>query len=90
MPAALAPESALETQVLSTFDVVAGLLGGIGLFLIGMHMLTEGLKLAAGRALEGLLERGTATRPRGLAAGVLMTGLVQSSTAVTVASIGFV
>ncbi len=55
-----------------------------------MHMLTEGLKLAAGRALEGLLERGTATRPRGLAAGVLMTGLVQSSTAVTVASIGFV
>lgn len=55
-----------------------------------MHMLTEGLKLAAGRALEGLLERGTATPARGLAAGMTMTALVQSSTAVTVASIGFV
>ena len=33
----------------------AGLAGGIGLFLLGMHLLTEGLKLAAGRALEGLL-----------------------------------
>ncbi|ENO86406.1 Na/Pi cotransporter family protein [Thauera linaloolentis] len=55
-----------------------------------MNMMTDGLKLAAGRALEGLLERGTATAPRGLAAGYLITALVQSSTAVTVASIGFV
>ncbi|MGQ5488706.1 Na/Pi cotransporter family protein [Thauera sp. ZXT1-4] len=58
--------------------------------MLGMHMLTEGLKLAAGRALEGLLERGTATPVRGLGAGMTMTALVQSSTAVTVASIGFV
>ena len=55
-----------------------------------MHMMTEGLKLAAGHALEGLLERGTATAPRGLAAGMLITALMQSSTAITVASIGFV
>lgn len=55
-----------------------------------MHMLTEGLKLAAGRTLPALLERGTATPARGLAAGMLMTAAVQSSTAVTVASIGFV
>ncbi len=83
-------DSPLDTVTLSPFDVAAGLLGGIGLFLIGMHMLTEGLKLAAGRALEGLLERGTASPARGLAAGMLMTAAVQSSTAVTVASIGFV
>ncbi len=55
-----------------------------------MHMMTEGLKLAAGHALENLLERGTATAPRGLAAGMLITALMQSSTAITVASIGFV
>jgi phosphate:Na+ symporter len=67
-----------------------GLLGGIGLFLLGMHMLTEGLKLAAGRALEDLLERGTSTPQRGLATGITITALVQSSSAVTVASIGFV
>lgn len=82
--------TALETDALLSFELFAALAGGIGLFLIGMHMMTEGLKLAAGRALEGLLERGTATAPRGLAAGMLITALVQSSTAVTVASIGFV
>ncbi len=81
---------ALDTSPLAIYPIVAGLLGGIGLFLLGMHMLTEGLKLAAGRALEGLLERGTATPVRGLGAGMTMTALVQSSTAVTVASIGFV
>jgi len=81
---------ALDTSPLAIYPIVAGLLGGIGLFLLGMHMLTEGLKLAAGRALEGLLERGTATPLRGLGAGMTMTALVQSSTAVTVASIGFV
>ena len=85
-----AEELPLDTQALTPFAVFAGLAGGIGLFLIGMHMLTEGLKLAAGRALEGLLERGTATPLRGLGAGMTMTALVQSSTAVTVASIGFV
>ncbi len=69
---------------------MAGFFGGIGLFLLGMHLLTDGLKLAAGRALEELLERSTSTRLRGLAAGMLITTLVQSSTAVTVASIGFV
>ncbi|MDY0047169.1 MAG: Na/Pi symporter [Thauera propionica] len=80
----------METPVPTTYELVSALVGGIGLFLIGMHMMTEGLKLAAGRALEGLLERGTATAPRGLAAGMTITALVQSSTAVTVASIGFV
>lgn len=71
-------------------ELFAGLIGGIGLFLIGIQMLTDGLKLAAGRALEDLLERYTSTPARGLAAGVLITALVHSSTAVTVASIGFV
>ena len=83
-------ESSLETPIPSAFELISALIGGIGLFLIGMNMMTEGLKLAAGRALEGLLERGTATAPRGLAAGMTITALVQSSTAVTVASIGFV
>lgn len=55
-----------------------------------MHLLTEGLKLAAGRALEDLLERWTSTPLRGLGAGILITTLVQSSSAVTVAGIGFV
>ncbi|HRL98314.1 MAG TPA: Na/Pi symporter [Acidovorax sp.] len=68
----------------------ATLLGGIGLFLLGMTMLTDGLKVAAGRALERILAAWTRTRLHGLVMGVLLTALVQSSTALTVAAIGFV
>ncbi|MCS6811917.1 MAG: Na/Pi cotransporter family protein [Tepidimonas sp.] len=70
--------------------LLAGLLGGVGLFLMGMELMTDGLRLAAGPALERILAASTATRVRGLAAGVLVTALVQSSSAVTVATIGFV
>lgn len=66
------------------------LIGGLGLFLIGMALMTEGLKLAAGASLKHLLTRATRTRWHGLASGVLVTALVQSSSAVTVATIGFV
>lgn len=71
-------------------SMVGSFVGGLGLFLLGMWLMTDGLKLAAGRALERILRRWTRTRWRGLAAGVLITTLVQSSSAVTVAAIGFV
>ncbi|MFN3313776.1 MAG: Na/Pi cotransporter family protein [Hyphomonas sp.] len=66
------------------------LLGGVGLFLLGMTMLTDGLKLSAGDGLRAILRNWTSTPARGLASGALLTGLVQSSSAVTVATIGFV
>lgn len=52
--------------------------------------MTEGLKLAGGKALEHLLGQWTSNRRRGLATGIGITALVQSSSAVTVATIGFV
>jgi len=64
--------------------------GGIGLFLLGMRLMTDGLKLAAGSALRNILKRGTGTPLKALLSGSLITGLVQSSSAVTVAVIGFV
>jgi phosphate:Na+ symporter len=76
-----------------TFDLsamIGSLLGGIGLFLLGMWLMTDGLKRGAGDALHGVLQTGTGTPLRGLAAGFAITALVQSSTAVTVATIGFV
>ncbi|TRO96488.1 Na/Pi cotransporter family protein [Glycocaulis profundi] len=69
---------------------LAALLGGIGLFLLGMAMMTDGLKLAAGPALKSILGSWTKSAPRGLAAGALVTAVVQSSSATTVAVIGFV
>ncbi|MDO9472426.1 MAG: Na/Pi symporter, partial [Caulobacter sp.] len=73
-----------------TPGVFAALLGGIGLFLLGMWLMTEGLKLAAGGALQAVLESWTRSAPRGFLAGVLITALLQSSSAVTVATLGFV
>lgn len=64
--------------------------GGLALFLLAMLMMTEGLKLFAGDGLKQLLGRFTSTPLKGVLAGLLFTGLVQSSTAVTVAVIGFV
>ncbi|MCB1956684.1 MAG: Na/Pi cotransporter family protein [Rhodocyclaceae bacterium] len=66
------------------------LIGGVGLFLLGMGAMTDGLKLAAGPALGRVLGSSTQTRLRGLLSGILVTALVQSSSAVTVAAIGFV
>src|SRR5690554_964219 len=65
-------------------------LGGVGLFLLGMWLITEGLRLAAGASLERLLARWTSSRWRGLLSGILLTAVIQSSSVVTVAAIGFV
>jgi phosphate:Na+ symporter len=66
------------------------LLGGVGLFLLGMMLMTDGLKLAAGKVLRNILENSTKTPIRGILSGALITSLVQSSGVVTVAIIGFV
>lgn len=70
--------------------VLTSLAGGVGLLLLGMRLLTDGLKLAAGHTLRNILARWTGTPARGLAAGALITAVVQSSSAATVATIGFV
>ncbi len=75
---------------MNDWSAIGGLPGGIGLFLLGMSLMTDGLKLAAGPALGRILTNSTKTRMRGLASGALLTALVQSSSAVTVAAIGFV
>lgn len=66
------------------------LVGGIGLFLMGMVLLTDGLKAAAGDALRHWLVRFTGTPARAFASGALVTAMVQSSSATTVTVIGFV
>ncbi len=64
--------------------------GGLGIFLLAMAMMTGGLKVFGGERLRRHLERWTSTPLRGVATGALVTALVQSSSAVTVATIGFV
>ncbi|MDO6562833.1 Na/Pi symporter [Amphritea sp. 1_MG-2023] len=69
---------------------VGDLIGGLGLFLLGMQLMTSGLKRAAGSSLRKALEAATRSRLRGLFSGAAITALVQSSSAITVATIGFV
>ena len=66
------------------------LIGGLGLFLLAVNMITDGLKMAAGHALRGLLGKWTRTPAHGILTGISITAIVQSSSAVTVATIGFV
>ena len=73
-----------------TLSILGTLLGGVGLFLLGMMLMTDGLKLAAGKALRNILENSTRTRIRGVLSGALITSIVQSSGVVTIATIGFV
>jgi phosphate:Na+ symporter len=65
-------------------------LGGVGLFLLGMTVMTEGLKALAGSALRTVLSRAAATPLRGSFWGALVTLMVQSSSATTMTTIGLV
>ncbi len=71
-------------------EMIFKLLGGIGLFLLGMVLLTDGLKAFAGQALQRALVRFTGTPTRAFASGAVVTLMVQSSSATTVTLIGFV
>jgi phosphate:Na+ symporter len=70
--------------------ILSTLAGGIGLFLFGMVLMTDGLKALAGDALRRLLQRFTGNRLSAIATGAAVTALVQSSSATTLATIGFV
>lgn len=65
-------------------------LGGVGLFLFGMKLMTEALRDAAGPGLRLWLGRFTTTALRGTLTGAAITALIQSSSATTVMTVGFV
>jgi phosphate:Na+ symporter len=66
------------------------LAGGLGLFLLAVGMITDGLKQAAGHTLRHILGKWTRSPLHGIVTGLSITAIVQSSSAVTVATIGFV
>jgi phosphate:Na+ symporter len=71
-------------------DMIFGTVGGLGLFLFGMGWMSEGLKKVAGRKLRTLLESLTKHRVVAVLVGALVTCLIQSSSATTVMTVGFV
>ena len=69
---------------------VLDVLGGLGLFLLGMFVMTDGLRQLAGRSLRAALRRFTRSPTSGAVTGALATAVVQSSSATTVTAVGFV
>jgi len=72
------------------FDVIIALAAGLGLFLYGMKLMSDGLEKAAGARLRKILEAVTKNRFLGCLMGILFTAVVQSSSATTVLVVSFV
>lgn len=70
--------------------MISHAVGGLGLFLLGMILLTDGLKMVAGDALRSALSRFTGRPSTALLTGTVVTALIQSSSATTLMTIGFV
>ena len=66
------------------------LIGSLGLFLYGMKIMSEGLQKVAGDRLRSILTAMTTNRVTGVLTGVLITALIQSSSATTVMVVSFV
>ncbi len=67
-----------------------GTIGGLGLFLFGMRLMSEGLKKVAGQKLRNILGSLTKHRLVAVLMGAMITALIQSSSATTVMTVGFV
>lgn len=66
------------------------LVGGLALFLYGMHVMGEGLTRVSGGRMEKILEKLTSSRLKGVLLGLVVTAVIQSSSATTVTVVGFV
>ena len=71
-------------------ELLLGLLGGLALFLYGMQMMSNNLEAAAGNKMKQILEKLTTNRFMGILVGAGITALIQSSSATTVMTVGFV
>ncbi len=70
--------------------LVFGLVGGLGLFLLGMKNMSEGMQAVAGNSLRRMISAVTNNRFMAIGVGTVVTGLVQSSSITTVMVVGFV
>ena len=74
---------------MTIFDVLS-MVGGLALFLYGMHLLSEGLEKVSGGRLERILENLTSSKWKAVLLGAGVTAVIQSSSATTVMVVGFV
>ena len=71
-------------------EMIFSLLGGLGLFLYGLKLMSEGIENVAGSKMKGILEMCTKNRLVGVIVGAIFTAVIQSSSAATVMVVSFV
>lgn len=76
--------------MVSTCSILINTAGGLGIFLLGMSQLSEGLQAVAGKRLRKIVATVTSNRFAGITTGAVVTGIVQSSSVVTVMVVGLV
>jgi phosphate:Na+ symporter len=87
---ATAETSVGTTDSIDWFILVVGLIGGLALFLLGMDLMTEALRLVVGDKAKAVLEKLTANRFVGVLTGAGITAVIQSSSVTTVLVVGFI
>ena len=79
-----------KVPALDVFGIIVGTVGGLALFLYGMHKMSDGLKAVAGDSMKTLLSKLTTNRFMAAITGALVTAILQSSSITTVLVVGFV
>ena len=80
----------MSDNISLAFTIVTTIAGGLGIFLLGMKHLSEGLQATAGGGLRKFMSRAAGNRFVGIGSGIVSTMIVQSSSIITVMLVGFV
>ena len=71
-------------------DILVPVVGGLGIFMLGLEFMSNGIQALAVNRMRALLAKIAGTPVKGVMAGTLITGVIQSSTAMTVMVVGLV
>ena len=85
-----ASSSSNDPEGFSFFLIIIGLFGGLGMFLYGMEMMSDGMKMTAGNSMRSILKKLTSNRFIAVFVGAFITMIIQSSSATTVMLVSFV
>ncbi|ERJ11299.1 Na/Pi cotransporter family protein [Haloplasma contractile] len=80
----------LTSTAINYQTIIFGLIGGLGIFLYGIHAMGESIKILAGDKMKAIIEKYTTNPLKGLLVGTLVTVLLQSSSGTTALTIGLV
>ncbi len=85
-----ASSSSNDAEGFSFLLIIIGLFGGLGMFLYGMEMMSDGMKMTAGNRMRSILKKLTSNRFIAVFVGAFITMIIQSSSATTVMLVSFV